>query len=234
MITKNKNIFSDMVLEQLPGSVFLKKIGKRASSYTWVNQFTVEMMGYKERSAILGISEDCFDSLKDCAAQLHQYDQSIIIGEEKTFLNIRRYAKSDMYGLYLKKSAFLDHSGSIVGVIAIGVPINSKFLMKTNLLSFLHSEKISDRLSVYEFTDSFPHLHLTKREGECLYYLLRGKTAKEIANLYKIHSKTVETHIATIKLKLGVNTRSQIYDYAYENNMLHIIPASLISDIFSC
>lgn len=49
--------------------------------------------------------------------------------------------------------------------------------------------------------------YLTKREAECLYYLVRAKTAKEIALLLNISPRTVESYIDTLKMKLECNSK---------------------------
>ena len=40
------------------------------------------------------------------------------------------------------------------------------------------------------------------REKECLYWLVKGKTAKETGNILCLSSKTVETYIRMIKCKM--------------------------------
>lgn len=51
----------------------------------------------------------------------------------------------------------------------------------------------------YQFGD----LYLTEREFECVNYLIRGKTAEEIAIILDISKRTVETHIQNIKRKMN-------------------------------
>lgn len=49
----------------------------------------------------------------------------------------------------------------------------------------------------------FGRLHLTNREYECVNYLIRGKTAEEIAIILNISRRTVETHVQNIKRKMN-------------------------------
>jgi len=44
---------------------------------------------------------------------------------------------------------------------------------------------------------------LGQREYQCAYYLLEGKTAKEIAQLLHISSRTVEVYIDRLKVRFG-------------------------------
>lgn len=57
---------------------------------------------------------------------------------------------------------------------------------------------------------------LTKREKECLFYLLKGLTAKEIARVMDISNRTIETHVGNIKMKLGVRKKSEVMIQAFQ------------------
>jgi len=47
----------------------------------------------------------------------------------------------------------------------------------------------------------FGNLYLTKREHECVTYLIRGKTAEEMAMILSISKRTAETHVQISKEK---------------------------------
>jgi DNA-binding CsgD family transcriptional regulator len=55
-------------------------------------------------------------------------------------------------------------------------------------------------------------ISLTPRESECLIFLMRGYTAKEVANSMNVSSRTVECHLDNIKEKTGYLTKSKIID----------------------
>src|SRR5579872_1296825 len=61
-----------------------------------------------------------------------------------------------------------------------------------------------------------PNFPLSKRECTCLFYLVRGRTAAEIAKALFISKRTVETHIENIKTKLKCRNKSEIFDKAFE------------------
>lgn len=54
--------------------------------------------------------------------------------------------------------------------------------------------------------------HLTKREFRCASLLIKGYDFKSIANKLNISSRTVETHINNIKLKLNCHSRMQLVE----------------------
>jgi|GEM_PF-3517585 len=51
---------------------------------------------------------------------------------------------------------------------------------------------------------------LTKREKECLDFLSKGKTAKEIAHYLGISVRTVECYLITLKRKFGAHTLAEL------------------------
>ena len=55
--------------------------------------------------------------------------------------------------------------------------------------------------------------YLTPREQECLSYLAKGDTAKEVARNLEISPRTVETHLKIIKCKTGFHSRSQLVKF---------------------
>ena|SRR3990167_5347114 len=56
-------------------------------------------------------------------------------------------------------------------------------------------------------------LQLTKREMECLQYLLQGYSTKEIARELDISPRTVEVHHFSIKNKLGFSNSKKMIFY---------------------
>lgn len=60
---------------------------------------------------------------------------------------------------------------------------------------------------------------LSKRETECLFYLLDGCTAKEIAAPLKLSHRTVERYIENMKNKLGCSTVSELIVKVLQNEI---------------
>lgn len=60
-------------------------------------------------------------------------------------------------------------------------------------------------------------IKLTKREKDCLTLLSSGKTAKEIANLLELSSRTIETYLENLRIKTGAISASQLIHIYHEN-----------------
>jgi len=80
----------------------------------------------------------------------------------------------------------------------------------------------------YILTDCYESLGLTVRQSECLFYLVRGKTASEIAQILFRSKRTIESHIDTLKLKLQCETRSEIISKIFDLKLDTTIPNSVI------
>jgi DNA-binding CsgD family transcriptional regulator len=68
------------------------------------------------------------------------------------------------------------------------------------------------RLSFFNEISTESPYRLSKRQLQCLYYLSRGKTLKEIAKILNLSSKTVEHYLEITKSKLKCSKRSELIE----------------------
>jgi len=104
-----------------------------------------------------------------------------------------------------------NRNNKLIGVVGISFDVTTQELLKEfsvfqNLSVFMqtgfHSKKKFKLLGV----------ELSSCEARVLYHLLRGKTAGETAAIVYRSQKTVQTHIASIKEKLKVKTKSELIE----------------------
>ncbi len=122
-----------------------------------------------------------------------------------------------------------DNGGTIIGIMGQTEILSShsnlneslRALMKADKKKFNFSMQIQPSYQIQQYPET---LQLTSRESECLFLLIRGKTAKEIGIFLQISPRTVESYIEKIKIKLDVSSRSQIISKAIELGLLDIIP----------
>lgn len=57
---------------------------------------------------------------------------------------------------------------------------------------------------------SKPRTYFSKREKECIQFLLMGMTAKEIAKKLQLSHRTVESYLENIKYKTECPSKSQL------------------------
>jgi DNA-binding CsgD family transcriptional regulator len=73
----------------------------------------------------------------------------------------------------------------------------------------------------------FSGLQLTDRQSEVLFYLLRGKTVKQIALLLKISPRTVDEHLEQLRYKFNASNKNELIDKAISAGFLNTIPERL-------
>jgi DNA-binding NarL/FixJ family response regulator len=68
-----------------------------------------------------------------------------------------------------------------------------------------------------------PPLPLTKAEKKVFWQVVQGYTNKQIGDRLEVSPRTVQTHLSNIMSKLGLDNRSQLVRYAFEQG--HSLPA---------
>ena len=63
---------------------------------------------------------------------------------------------------------------------------------------------------------------LSEKERECLRYLVRGKSAREVAKLMKISEATVRFHISNLHRKMNVRHRSELISLAITTSLVRL------------
>lgn len=71
---------------------------------------------------------------------------------------------------------------------------------------------------------------LTPREREVIQLLAEGKSAKEVASVLNLSTKTAETHRSNIMRKLGFHSIRDLVVYAVKNNIIQVQIASQLAD----
>lgn len=76
------------------------------------------------------------------------------------------------------------------------------------------------QLKKYPIEAKNNRINLTKREFECLFWCVNGKTAKETARILSLSPRTVEDYIKNIKQKLGCESKIELIDIALRNPLI--------------
>jgi DNA-binding CsgD family transcriptional regulator len=70
---------------------------------------------------------------------------------------------------------------------------------------------------------------LSTRQSECLFFLVRGKTIKEIAQILRLSSRTVEIYVEQLKVKFGCQRKSDLIARSIASGYINNIPESLFN-----
>lgn len=111
---------------------------------------------------------------------------------------------------------------------------NEKLLnayQQRHIIDIAESKNISD-VHGYSFDMPIARIHfaaghvehyLTRREFDCMHYLLKGMSAKLIADTLNISIKTIEEYIANIKRKLNIRSTSELITLLSENSFINLL-----------
>lgn len=61
---------------------------------------------------------------------------------------------------------------------------------------------------------------LSKREYECLYWIAKNKTAKQIAKILSLSPRTTEFYISNLKNKLACHSKLELIEFAMKNSII--------------
>jgi DNA-binding CsgD family transcriptional regulator len=72
----------------------------------------------------------------------------------------------------------------------------------------------------YKIGGAFGNTYFTKREAECMFLMLQGKSNSKIAGRLKLSTRTVEYYVKNMKLKTGCRTKSELISIILESDFL--------------
>ncbi len=124
------------------------------------------------------------------------------------------------------KTPLYDANGKITGVYCHTIEVINPHYFE--LVQWLKRSDIDNPLQVYSIGKDFSSVKLTRRQSECLFFLLRGKAAKDIGRILKISPRTVEEYIEQLKIKFNCYRKSELICAAIEKGFMNNIPKSLI------
>jgi len=217
------------VFESIPEMVLVMDLESR---FIYANKHTAKMFGYPDAKSMLGKNAYGMRCpAADSAQQFLNQDKRVIdTNAPIQMLDIHTYADEKPYVLLTKKMPLYDAKGVVIGTICHCREITNEAFRKLSLEIAESDSQFRDKSSTVSRSYEQPTLSepLSKRELECLFFLIRGKTMIQISEILFISKRTVENHIANMKQKLNIKKKSQLIDYGISQGYLNIIPPSLL------
>ena len=173
-----------------------------------INQEGIDVCGFKSQKAAIGHSllsvsktESAKELLANCekvitTKQLHLFEECNIRkdGTTQQFLSI--------------KSPLIDEAKNIIGVFGISIVLGKHSLAEN--ISLLTQLGLMTQFKQQRTPNKIDQLALPPREQQCAALILRGYTAKMIANELGLSFRTIESYIANLKARLEINTRTDL------------------------
>lgn len=225
----NPLLLSESLIWQLPGFVVVKDCD---SNYLVSNQRATELLGYSSLDSIAGITD--YDAKCDAARFAEQFiiEDQLAVNTNKSvsLLYFLKYADEKVYCLLSQKKLLTNpNTKQSMGIYCHSTFLNNAILNSINKNIFDQDNRFlrnnDAHLGGY-YLDEYPHpeIMLSKSQAWCLFYLLRGKTCKEIGKILMLSPRTVEKYVESIKEKFECSTKSQLIEKAIDMGYFYSLP----------
>jgi len=218
------------LLNAIPACLGFKDLN---STYIAGNQKLADILGYTHPEDLQGIKDSEIKSpIAELAETFVEQDKLVISGVEQDNLDVGLYADNQVHIFHSKKSQYRNAQSEVIGTVFHMAELSLDILQSLN--QTFQTDYMEKRHNISMLNGSFKVVKdnttdykLSIRESECLFFLLRGQSSKEIGSQLGISYRTVETHLNSIKRKFHCKKRSQVIDKAISAGYLFNIPFTL-------
>ncbi|MDF1760461.1 MAG: helix-turn-helix transcriptional regulator [Coxiellaceae bacterium] len=192
----------DLLMQYLPVHVYWKDLAGR---YLGCNALQAKKAGLACEIDVIGKTSDDLPWRKH-ARLLRSIDLEVISTRKPVMLEEQGICSENSYGRYFSVKAPIcePESKKVVGIIGVSILISSD------------KDKVANATSI-----------LSKREKECLIWLLRGRSAQQIGRMLSISNKTAESYVQKAKIKMNCDTRQELFDKAYRLGYIDYVKSAI-------
>ena len=223
-----ETIIHPLMLAQMPGIFHINNIN---SELVLANKIMVKMAGFQNLALAQGKS---YEKMQCPAAEssetfLEQDRMMLKSGVEKKWVANFEYAKNKWYVACGSKQPIQNEEGEIIGFVSHWYDLTHDAIVDLSRYLFVSDHTFYQQQFSYAISDQFDSCDLTGRQQQCIFYLLRGKSSKQIGLILSISSKTVETYVDQLKTKFDCCSKSQLIEKCIDLGMMNFIPESLFA-----
>lgn len=165
--------------------------------------------------------------------QFRESDKKVLqTHAQARYINFLQFADMSWNLLIGMKFPVFNHLNQLVAIAAFKIDIGDSTL---SILNFdqCETEMIHKKIQNYHqfhycIEEQTDNSMLSKRQKQCLFYLLRGQSARQIGEKLCISKRTVETHIEFILSKMQCNSRAELIDKALKSGLLNTLKENLV------
>lgn len=203
-----------------------------ASRYTHMSDATAKLIGFRKEDDCLGLDDRSINCPAVESAEAFMNQDQWVLRTQKKMVNLDIHHYADQPHILLTTKTPYFQGEDLVGTFCGCTEWSSETMMRlcaalTELDRQYYPKHTRDRS--YQLSELMIQDDLSPREMDCLFYLLRSKSAKEIGKRLKLSPRTVEWHLANIREKLHCTTKAEVIDRAISNGYLHYVPRHLLT-----
>lgn len=231
MKVENLNSNQYDLLLNLPDWYLIKRWSPIAgSSLVAGNRNALKLLGFNDLDEMAGkkyLEMKC--KAAEFANQYHIEDEKVVLHKETlSILYYLKFADDRNHLLYAKKGPLISPSNNETLIFSQAYFLNDKhitrFLQQVIEFDIKRYHNQTSPGCYYFVENNVGSLKLPKQQHACLYYLLRGKTAKQIGQQLSLSTRTTEYYIDILKNKFKCETKSQLIEHAIELGYLYYLP----------
>ena len=219
------------ILVQLPGLVLIKSLDSRILA---INPALATLLGVRADAAVAGKFEyELAPFLKDSAETFLRQDRETLALRRSRFVDVITYGDGAPHVILAEKSCLVDGTGAAAALFFHGTDLTSRLFGQVGALLERHigaapSQRGRAGIS-YTIASPAPQRKLSAREEECLFFLLRGYTARRIAQKLCLSSRTVEGYIEQLRAQFNAESKVALLERALTEGYGGFLPASLLA-----
>jgi DNA-binding CsgD family transcriptional regulator len=211
---KSKQAYYENIIACMPGNVYW--IDKNCKT-VGCNQNVLNMFGFKSPSEFKRLT---FKEMKKIgkwsteATRTFEEDTRSVIETGQAKLNIEEppipHCNRGLIYFLSSRTPLFDKKNNVVGVIGISIDVTQR--KQENIQS-----KSENKFTTDTSNSSSAHPSnsiLTSRQADCLYFLVKGMTAKHIAVKLNLSPRTIEHYLETLKDKFSCYSRHDLIEKA--------------------
>lgn len=214
----------------LPGFWGIKS---RDHSYLLANNNWKSEVGLNPNFDVLGLIDSELPCIVSrCANKFKDQDEQVISTRKPIkVLNIHPFNNHDCRAYITSKFPFV-RNNEVLGVVFSAEKVDEQYFCDLSTLLGIEKGSLYAGLKQYSFVLSPPNFAeiLTDREQECLFFLIRGKTAKDIGSILDLSYRTVEHYIESLKYKFSCSTKAELVASAFSKGFFTFLPKKLLSE----
>lgn len=155
----------------------------------------------------------------------HNQEDDTLYGEYYSALHPGKDVDGRDFLFFNRKYPWIGSDKKTKGIISYSIEIkDSRFVEIGNLLK---RTAIYNPKGIHYIKKTRLSYNLSKREVECLFYLVRGKSMKTVAKILGLSPRTIETYLARLKEKINCYNKSDLIEFAIKEGFADMMPEHL-------
>jgi DNA-binding CsgD family transcriptional regulator len=214
-------------MQGMPGWLFAKDL---RSEFVGMSDSCANFLGWNNYEQTLGKT----DYQVPCKTSEYGYrfvaEDLQVFNSGTNILNLEVYEFAEGWkSVIVQKAPFRNKDGRIIATFCQAFDVSNINIFRGFIyLNYTDKKFLGDpEPATYILNSEHCPLPLSTRQQECVFWLIRGKTTKEVAYLLSLSERTVESYIEQIKYKLECYTKGQIIEKAIDAGFLYYIPERL-------